>query len=201
LLSETLAAGLEQYRIGEKVRALRLGKKLGLAELGAHTGLSTALLSKIERGRLFPTLPTLLRIALVFGVGLEHFFSRDEGRQKIKVIRKTERLRLPDTPDSEPPCYLFESLDFTVTHRKAEVYYAEFPMNSRPSAPHRHPGTELIYLVAGRLAVNVDGEDVLLDRGDAASFDANLPHSYRREGRAETKVIVVTAPGAGQGPN
>jgi hypothetical protein len=32
------------------------------------------MLSKIERGQLFPTLPTLLRIAMVFGVGLEHFF-------------------------------------------------------------------------------------------------------------------------------
>ena len=51
-------------------------KKLGLAQLGEHTGLSPALLSKIERGNLFPTLPTLLRIAMVFGVGLEHFSVR-----------------------------------------------------------------------------------------------------------------------------
>ena len=43
---------------------------MGLAQLGKHTGLSPGLLSKIERGQLFPTLPTLLRIALVFGEGL-----------------------------------------------------------------------------------------------------------------------------------
>jgi transcriptional regulator with XRE-family HTH domain len=60
------------YKIGPKIRALRLNKKLGLLQLGEHTGLSSAMLSKIERGQLFPTLPTLLRIALVFGVGLEH---------------------------------------------------------------------------------------------------------------------------------
>jgi transcriptional regulator with XRE-family HTH domain len=47
---------------------------MGLVELGKHTGLSAAMLSKLERGKLFPTLPTLLRIALVFGVGLEYFF-------------------------------------------------------------------------------------------------------------------------------
>ena len=74
MISETLAAGLEQYRIGPKVRALRKAKKLGLVQLGEHSGLSPGLLSKIERGQLVPTLPTLLRIALVFGVGLEHFF-------------------------------------------------------------------------------------------------------------------------------
>ena len=69
MVSETLTAGLQQYRIGQKVRALRKGKKLGLVQLGEHTGLSPGMLSKIERGQLFPTLPTLMRIALVFGVG------------------------------------------------------------------------------------------------------------------------------------
>ena len=84
MVSETLAEGLEQYRIGEKVRALRKGKKLGLVQLAGHTGLSSGLLSKIERGQLVPTLPTLLRIALVFGVGLEHS-SRPGGRPVVAV--------------------------------------------------------------------------------------------------------------------
>src|SRR5436190_11740732 len=73
MLSKTLSSGLQQYQIGPKLRSLRLRKKLGLVELGSHTGLSAAMLSKIERGVLFPTLPTLLRIAMVFNVGLEHF--------------------------------------------------------------------------------------------------------------------------------
>ena len=80
MLTATLQAGLDAYTIGPKLRALRLKKKMGLVELGRHTGLSSAMLSKIERGRLFPTLPTLLRIALVFGVGLDFFFvgARDD---------------------------------------------------------------------------------------------------------------------------
>ena len=80
MLSETLATGLEHYKIGPKIRALRLKKKLGLVQLGEHTGLSPGMLSKIERGALFPTLPTLLRISLVFGVGLEHFFVESKKR-------------------------------------------------------------------------------------------------------------------------
>ena len=57
MLSQTLEEGLRAYGIGDKLRGLRLSKKMGLVELGRHTGLSAALLSKIERGRLFPTLP------------------------------------------------------------------------------------------------------------------------------------------------
>ena len=80
MLSDTLANGLEAYRIGPKIRELRRRKSMGLVHLGEHTGLSSGMLSKIERGQLFPTLPTLLRIALVFGVGLDHFFVEAEKR-------------------------------------------------------------------------------------------------------------------------
>src|SRR5436305_1484667 len=82
-------------------------------------------LSKAGRGLLFPTLPTLLRIALVFGVGLEHFFAEGAVRASIAVVRKKDRLRLPDRPGSDRPCYFFESLDFPVTDRRMEAYYAE----------------------------------------------------------------------------
>ena len=61
-------------------------------QLGEHTGLSPGMLSKIERGALFPTLPTLLRISLVFGVGLEHFFVESKERPAIAVVRKRDRV-------------------------------------------------------------------------------------------------------------
>ena len=63
--SETITEGLKKYGIGGKLRRLRLRKSMGLLELSKHTGLSPALLSKVERYVMHPTLPTLLRIALV----------------------------------------------------------------------------------------------------------------------------------------
>jgi transcriptional regulator with XRE-family HTH domain len=196
MLSGTLATGLEQYKIGPKIRALRQKKKLGLVQLGEHTGLSPGMLSKIERGVLFPTLPTLLRIALVFGLGLEHFFVESKEQPEIAVIRKRDRLRLPDHPDQTTPSYLFESLDFSVTGRKMEAFFAEFPVQSKPSEPHRHQGAELIYVIKGQLVINVDGEDVTLDAGDAMYFDPSAPHSYRRGGRSSCSAIVVVTPDA-----
>ena len=194
MVSDTLSAGLQQYRIGPKLRALRLGKKLGLVELGRHTGLSPAMLSKIERGLVFPTLPTLLRIALVFGVGLEHFFAEDSGRPRVAVVRKADRLRLPDRPGAEPPSYLFESLDFPVTERKIDAFHAEFPPDAPPSELHRHEGAELIYVLSGKLAVRVDEAETVLSPGDAVYFDSGAPHSYRRHGRSACAAIVVVAP-------
>jgi transcriptional regulator with XRE-family HTH domain len=193
MLSQTLATGLESYEIGPKIRALRLRKNLGLVQLGEHTGMSSGMLSKIERGQLFPTLPTLLKIAMVFGVGLEHFFVDSKDRPTLAVVRKKDRLRLPDRPGAENPSYFFESLDFPVSDRKMEAYCAEFEPNSGATELHKHSGAEIIYVISGQLAVNVDGEDTLLAEGDSMYFDSGFPHSYRRQGRGTCSVIVVVS--------
>ncbi len=191
MLSETLAAGLESYAIGAKIRALRLKKNLGLVQLGEHTGMSSGMLSKIERGQLFPTLPTLLKIAMVFGVGLKHFFVDSINSPTLAVVRKKDRLRLPERPDAQNPSYFFESLDFPVSDRKMAAYYAEFEPHSGATEPHKHSGAEIIYVISGQLAVNVDGKDTLLAEGDSMYFDCAFPHSYRRQGRGTCSAVVV----------
>lgn len=194
MLSETLAAELERYQIGPRVRALRRKKKLGLAQLADHTGLSTAMLSKIERGQIFPTLPTLLRVAMVFGVGLDHFFSQDAHRPLVAVVRADERMRLPAPPGKGPPAYLFESLDYPVTDRRMECFHAVFPEESKPSEPHEHGSAELVYVLEGELEVTVGEEAVLLGEGDTVYFDSSVLHRYCRRGSGPCSAIVVTAP-------
>jgi transcriptional regulator with XRE-family HTH domain len=185
VLSETLTTALEGYSIGPKIRRLRLRKKLGLVQLGEHTGLSPALLSKIERGHLFPTLPTLLRIALVFGVGLEHFFQADSKRPVAAVVRKADRIRLPDKPGRTSPA------DYPVSERKLNGYYVEVEAEDEPSEPHEHPGAEIVFVLHGELVINIAGEDFALQKGDSIYFDSAHPHSYRRSGRPQCAAVVV----------
>lgn len=194
MLSKTLQDGLNDYEIGAKVRALRLKKKMGLVDLGKHTGLSPALLSKIERGRLFPTLPTLLRIALVFGVGLEYFFAGARERPLVAVTRKSERVELPDRPGAHEPAYRFASLDYPATERRFNCYYAEFfPAAPEKLRPHDHAGVEFVYVMHGVLGVHIDGAEHALEAGDAIYFDATAPHAYRRSGGRLCSAVVVTA--------
>lgn len=191
MLSETLQKGLDQYAIGPKLRAMRLKKKIGLVELGQHTGLSPALLSKIERGRLVPTLPTLLRIALVFSVGLEHFFTEPSRRPTLAVVRRADRKRFPEKMGDTEPAYFFESLDFPALERTMNAYYVEF--EDRESRPHQHQGDEFLYLIDGSIEVTAGEVAHVLDAGDALYFEASVPHFYRRRGKKKARAVVVTA--------
>jgi transcriptional regulator with XRE-family HTH domain len=195
MLSQTLQDGLNDYAIGAKIRALRLKKKMGLVELGKHTGLSPALLSKIERGRLFPTLPTLLRIALVFGVGLEYFFAGARDKPLVALVRKSQRVPLPERPAARDVAYRFESLDYPATERKFNCYLAEFfPVAPEKLRPHEHPGVEFIYTIQGSLTLHIGAEEHTLAAGDSIYFDSNVPHAYRRAGARTCTAVVVTAP-------
>jgi transcriptional regulator with XRE-family HTH domain len=194
VINKTIVEGLQPYALGEKLRTLRLRKSMGLVELGKHTGLSAAMLSKLERGKLFPTLPTLLRIALVFGVGLEYFFTDERKRHVVAIARKKERLRFPEGPGGGSIAYNFESLDFKATERKLNAYYAEFePTSPGKARPHQHSGVELLYLISGKLDLTIGSETFNLESGDAVYFDSGVRHSYHRAEKGPCTGVIVTA--------
>ena len=191
--SDAITQGLKRYSIGQKLRRLRLHKSMGLLELSQHTGLSPALLSKLERDLMHPTLPTLLRIAMVFSVGLEYFFN-PEPRPVLEIVRKQDRLRFPETAEEKEATYYFESLDFPAKNRKLNTYFAEFKAaGSAPVSSHQHPGIELLYLMSGKLALIVGEDQHDLAEGDAIYFDSTVSHGYRSVGTRRTTALVVTA--------
>lgn len=192
MASDTITRGLNSYGIGSKLRRLRLRKSMGLLELSRHTGLSTALLSKLERDVMHPTLPTLLRIAMVFSVGLEYFFT-SEPKPVLEIVRKKDRLRFPDSPEAGKANYYFESLDFPVANRALNSYLAEFEaIGEEDSRLHEHPGIELLYVLSGKLELRTAGEKHVLAEGDSVYFDSSVAHGYRRSGAKRAAALVVT---------
>jgi mannose-6-phosphate isomerase-like protein (cupin superfamily) len=166
---------------------------MGLVELGHHTGLSPAMLSKIERGQLFPTLPTLLRIALVFSVGLDYFFVSAREKPLVGVVKGKDRLRFREKAGGGEVAYEFESLDYTAMDRRLNAYYAEFfPVAPERLRFHQHPGGEFIYALEGSLAVHVAEGEYTLKAGDSMYFDSGVPHAYRRSGNGSCTAVVVT---------
>jgi transcriptional regulator with XRE-family HTH domain len=189
---ETAERFIEEKRIGERIRRLRLKKSMGLVELGKHTGLSASFLSQLETGRVVPTLRNLARIAMVFSKDLSYFFDC-EPAPVFRVHRRSERVRMPQT-GVEPPSYYFESLGYLVPDRHMDPYYAEFiPLETdADTKAHIHPGFEFLYVLHGELALHHGDQESTLEAGDSAYFDAGTPHSYQCVGRKPAGAIIVT---------
>ena len=192
---ETLGRVIGAYELGRKLRQLRLRKKIGLVDLAKHTGLSPSMLSQLETGKLIRTLPTLARIAMVFDIGLEHFFSDKRSKRLFAVVRREERMRFPERPDVPNPAYFFECLSYATQGKIFEVYLADFPaQDGQPAVPHQHEGAEFIYVLQGSLSVRFEDEEFVLNAGDTVYFSPSEPHAYRAEGAKPARALVVTAP-------
>jgi transcriptional regulator with XRE-family HTH domain len=186
---------LGSYEIGAKIRQLRLRKKLGLVDLGRHTAMSASMLSQLENGKMMPTLSTLMRIAMVFDVGLEFFFAERRHEKRISVVRKQERMQFPDHPDSPKPNYFFECLAFSSREKSMQAYLAEFPERAESELEfHSHDGAEFLHVLEGTLGVTYERESYTLNEGDSAYFDASEPHAYRGMTGPVARALVITTP-------
>lgn len=191
--AETAERFIEEKRIGERIRRLRLKKSMGLVELGRYTGLSASFLSQLETGRVVPTLRNLARIAMVFSKDLTYFFESDNSAI-LRVHRKNERVRMPQT-GVETPTYFFESMGYLVPDRMMDPYFAEFLPAEGDTEPrtHMHAGFEFLYVLKGALLLHHGEQTTELSAGDAAYFESGTPHSYTCAGTEPCSAVIVTA--------
>lgn len=193
-IPDGLRTELGRYLLGQKLRALRLRRSMGLAQLGERTSLSPALLSKIENGRLVPTLPTLLRIAMVFDVTLDHFFENDFRQKVISITRKEDREQSFSLNPADNDCYQLTRLDLGLGDRKFQPYLAEFLGETDENGkPHMHQGVEFIHVLRGTLQMLLGSDTYVLHSGDSIYFDSSLRHSYKRIGDEQCVGFVVFA--------
>jgi transcriptional regulator with XRE-family HTH domain len=190
---ETIRRALSAYDLGRKLKQLRLRKKIALVDLGKHTGLSASMLSQLENGKLIPTLPTLARIAMVFDIGVDHFFVDRRRKRTFALTRNDERIRFPERPDVPKPSYFFECLAFAAQEKSMQAYIAEFPKRTPDEVvDHFHEGAELIHLLEGVLELRYQEETHTLRAGDSVYFDSSEPHSYCGVSKSAARAIIIT---------
>lgn len=179
---------LEPYCIGTKLRALRTQKRLTLSRLAAETGLSTALLSKLETDRMIPTLPTLATICRVYGVGLSHFFSEPD-HHMLSITRKAHlqsAARGPETVRSIPL-----SPPRSASGLLAEMIEVPSAASEALSGAYSRDTCGLIYVIDGRLQMAAGGLQEVLDPGDCVFVDTRMPLVWSAAGKHPCRVIAV----------
>jgi len=179
---------LEPYCLGMKLRALRTQKRLTLSRLAVETGLSTALLSKLETDRMIPTLPTLATISRVYGVGMSYFFSEPQ-KHTLSITRKAHlqgNSRGLDAVKAIP-------LNLPGEGSRLTAQMIEFPPDGASSSIDlgRQPSA-LVYVLEGRLQLDAGGLHEQLDAGDCACIESEMPLAWSAAGKHRCRVLAVT---------
>ncbi|HLH36216.1 MAG TPA: helix-turn-helix domain-containing protein [Alloacidobacterium sp.] len=160
---------LHLYSIGSKLKTLRNNKGLTLSRLSAETGLSTALLSKLETDRMLPTLQTLAKICRVYGVDFGHFFvgathhSLAITRNAYVIAERREQPTARQTP-----------LHAVTSGSKQLSKLIDIPVEATFQLAEGRARTQLTaYVLDGMLHMRVAGSDEVLHTGDCFVLDTD----------------------------
>ncbi len=183
---EEVASG----RLGERVRGLRRERGLTLDLLAVRSGVSRAMISKLERGEKNPTLVVAAKVAEGLGVRLSQLVGVEERREVVVVPRGRRMVvRDPETGFERQllsPSFLGRGIEFIKNVVPEDSTSGEFP-------PHRRGVEEYVVVERGRLRAFLGGEDYLLEEGDALYFEADVSHRFDNAGTGECSYYLVIA--------
>jgi transcriptional regulator with XRE-family HTH domain len=179
--------------VGARIRALREAMGFSLRDLAERSGVSAPMLSQVERGETSPTLAVAAKIAAGLELTLSQLLRLDEG-QHVAVVRAADRHRF------ERGGHRVEELTPSLPGQRADVSLHVLASGAatggRADPPMHEPGSrETAVVLAGTLALTVDGTRYELRGGDSVTFDADLPHHFENEGEEPTRFLAVIAAG------
>src|SRR3712207_1363084 len=171
----TIVAAVSSWRLGGRVRELRRARGLTLEELAELSGVSRAMISKLERGEKNPTLVVAAKLAEGLEVSLSQLVGVEERREVVVVPREQRMvMRDPGTGFERQllsPSFGGRGIEFLRNVVPGGSSSGEFP-------PHRRGAEEYVVVECGRLRAIIGGDDYLLDEGDALYFEADVPHRF-----------------------
>jgi transcriptional regulator with XRE-family HTH domain len=183
--------------IGRKVRALRQGIDVTLADLARSTGLSVGMVSKIENGQTSPSLSTLKALAQALNVPISLFFEDFEERRDCSFVPAGQGVRI-DRRGTRAG-HVYELLGHSLrSETRVEPFLITIDEGGEPHATFQHPGHEFIYMLSGRLTYRHGERRYEMGPGDALFFDALAPHGPEALPRLPVRYlsIIVTPPRA-----
>jgi transcriptional regulator with XRE-family HTH domain len=181
-------------RLGRRVRALRRERGLTLDGLARRSGVSRAMISKLERGEKNPTLVVAAKVAAGLGVSLSQVVGVEE-RREVVVVRRERRMvmRDPETGFERQllsPSFGGRGIEFIRNVVPIGSTSGEFP-------PHRRGVSEYVVVERGRLRALLGTDEYFLERGDALYFEADVTHRFDNAGEGECSYYLVIDSNAG----
>jgi transcriptional regulator with XRE-family HTH domain len=178
--------------IGDKIREVREKRGITLRALAEEASVSESLVSQIERGKVSPSLDTLMAIVGALDIDLEWLFKDYKRRKAATVTRKAER-RVTSTPGIE--YQQVSVLRGGSAEHAAEVRWLTMDPGAKTGdTEYGHVGSETGVILKGRAQLAYGAKTYELEEGDAASFSSDIPHTLANAGKGRLVALWITTP-------
>ncbi|GAB7106513.1 helix-turn-helix domain-containing protein [Streptomyces phaeofaciens JCM 4814] len=184
-------------RIAARVRTERERRRWTLAQLADASGVSQAMISRIERGESSPTAVVLGKLSAAFQLSVSSLMALAEGAPSGDADDPAGVRRHADTPEWRDPATGYRRRQITGPRFPAEIAEVRLPVGARvpyPAAAFAFV-RQIVWVLDGRLTFH-EGDTVHeLGAGDTIELGEPVPCTFANDSDAECRYAVVLVRG------
>lgn len=180
--------------IADRIREYRQQLGLSGSQLAEASRLSKGMLSKLENGQVSPSLATLVRLSDALHVPVTAFFRGLDEERDVLHVKAGQGMDISHRGSRAGHRYqLLGSM--RGPNKRMEPVLVTLLERSEVFPLYQHAGTELLYVLSGRMDYAVGGAEYTLEAGDALQFDGEVSHGPRRLIALPTQFLSIKAYG------
>jgi len=174
--------------LGTNIRLARVSRKLTISEVARSADITRSLWSQIENNKANPSINTLMAIAKALQVPIGSFFDEDNHLDN-PVVRAGERKTLKTRNG-----ITYFLLTPEPSRHSIEFLYNIFEKGSSTEIFYSHQGEECGIVLEGRLRIDTDSEEYILEAGDSIVLLSSKPHKLTNVSTGKTIAIWANSP-------
>jgi transcriptional regulator with XRE-family HTH domain len=191
--AEAARSRYETERLSQRLRELRLGRKLTISRLAQLSKVPASTISKIENGQLRPSLVHAINLASALEENLGFLVARFRDRPQPRVIvRRSQR----DTIEYPEMGLTLQDLSGHFLPGVLEARLGVLAPGAHSGVGSMtHRGEEFCFVMSGAISYRIDEETYDLGADEYLHFRSELRHSWENAVSAETRVLWVFSDG------
>lgn len=179
----------DMIQIGQRLKGLREALDMTPEEFAASCDIAPEEYLEYETGKKDLTISMLKGIALKHNMDVSVLMFDDEPRMSSYFLtRKGKGLTI-----NRVESYAYQTLAGGFHNRKADIFEVTVePKDANEPIHHsRHTGQEFNLVLEGRMLLQINGKDLILNEGDSIYFDSSLPHGMKALDDKKVRFIAV----------
>ncbi len=177
--------------LGGRLKDIRGKCGLSQTELAKLVGVTPSNISQVENNLIYPSLPTLMKMAEILSINITSFFqgAEDVSRQLVFKASEGTDVQISDSPKGSISVKRFTPADFEA---KAEPFLIEIMPGKKPiSHFFSHKGQEMGYLISGKLQVKLDSSVYTFNSGELIYLTSEIPSQWKNTGSGPARMLWV----------
>jgi quercetin dioxygenase-like cupin family protein/DNA-binding XRE family transcriptional regulator len=186
-----ITGGLAKNTLGQRIKTVREARGLTLKDISSRIGINEKTLKLIESDDFAPPLGQLIKLGKALDTQMGYFISPGVDKP-MTVVRRSQRRPIARHGESRSAIfgYTYEALAPEKANRAMEPFIVTLiPTNTDDTSIH--DGQEFIFVLEGKVKVQVGALVELLSPGDAVYYDSNLPHVVKAGNKQKATILAV----------